>query len=161
MTFLWHLRGSVALDGGRSNEAALRRVKRLLKKQRKPVTDEGADFVAFDQPLWRNLAHNWALLVFYNQGRFWIAQGAVGRRLHYDLSSRHGFIFCSVGATVGLLAGLADRGLLFGLQLAAGLFGWLYGMNLLLAAIRVPMAVRRAVRDACGGEPQARPSPVL
>ena len=79
MTFLWHLRGSVALDGGPSNEAALRRVKRLLKKQRKPVTDEGADFVAFDQPLWRDPAHNWALLVFYNQGRFWIAQGAVGR----------------------------------------------------------------------------------
>ena len=59
-----------------------------------------------------------------------------------------GFVLCALAATLGFLAGLADRGLLFGLQLAAGAFGWLYGMNLLLAAIRVPMALRRAVRDA-------------
>jgi hypothetical protein len=122
-------------------------VKRLLKTQRKPVTEEGPDFVAFDLPLWRDLAHNWALLVFYDRGRFWIERGARGRRLRYDLRSLHGFVLCVFATMMGFLAGLADGGFLRGLQLAAGAFGWLYGMNILVAGIRVPMAVRKTVRE--------------
>ncbi len=43
--------------------------------------------------------------------------------------------------------GLADGGLLGGLKLAALAFGWLYGMNVLLALARVPPLIRKAVRD--------------
>lgn len=147
MTFLWHLRGSLALDGGPSNEAALRRVKRLLKTQYKPVTEEGADFVAFNLPLWRDPhGRSWKAMVIYNHGRFWIEHGLEGRRLHYDLSSLHGFVFCAFVATIAFIVGFADGGLPRGLRFAALAFGWLYGMNLLLAIIRVPMTVRRALR---------------
>ena len=53
--FLWHLRGTVALDGPAATEAVLDRVEELLERQRKPVTGRGADFVTFNAPLWSDL----------------------------------------------------------------------------------------------------------
>ncbi len=145
--FLWHLRGSVVLDGGPSNEAALRRVKRLLKQQQKPVSEEGADFVAFYQPLWRDWGGpNWVALVLFDRGRFWIEYGVNRRWLRYDLRSLHSVILSAFVAVVVFIAGFADGGPMRGMQWSVGAFAWLYGVNLLLAAIRVPLAVRRALR---------------
>jgi hypothetical protein len=86
-------------------------------------------------------------MVIYDQGRFWIEEGLGGRRLHYDLRSLHGMIFCLFGALMFFFFGLASGGLSGGLKFAAGIFAWLYGMNVLLALARVPSAIRRAVRS--------------
>jgi hypothetical protein len=147
LDFVWHLRGSVALDGVGSNEAMLNRVECLLERQRKAVSDRGADYLAFDDPLWSDpFGPNWLAMVIYDRGRFWIEQGLGGRRLRYDLRSLHGMVFCLFGALMFFFFGLSSGSLLDGLKYAAGVFAWLYGMNVLLALGRVPSAIRKAVR---------------
>jgi hypothetical protein len=144
--FMWHLRGSVPLEGAGSNEVALERVERLLEKQRKRDTERGQNSLYFDEPLWSDLfGPNWPAMLIYDRGRFWIEEGLGGRRLRYDLRSLHGMVFCLFGALMFFLFGLAAGGLEAGLKFAAGVFAWLYGMNLLLALARVPRAIRKAV----------------
>lgn len=146
--FVWHLRGSVPLDGLGQNELVLDRVEGLLERQRKDVSERGADYVAFDDPLWSNpFGPNWLAMVIYDRGRFWIEQGLGGVRLRYDLRSLHGMVFCLFGALMFFFVGLAGGGLLGGLKFGAGVFAWLYGMNVLLALGRVPRAIRKAVRS--------------
>jgi hypothetical protein len=146
LDFAWHLRGSVALGEAATNEATLGRVERLLSRQRKPVTDRGPDHVAFDDPLWRApLGPNWLAMVIYDRGRFWIERGPGGRRLRYELRSLHGMVFCLIGAAIFFLFGLAGGGLSRGFGYAAFAFGWLYGMNVVLALLRVPGSIRSAV----------------
>jgi hypothetical protein len=86
-------------------------------------------------------------MVIYDRGRFWIEQDLGGRRLRYDLRSLHGMVFCLFGALMFFFFGLAGGGLSGGLKYAAAAFAWLYGMNVLLALGRVPLAIRRAVRS--------------
>jgi hypothetical protein len=149
LDFIWHLRGSVHLDGIGSNETVLERMESLLDRQRKGVSERGADYVTFDNPLWSDpFGPNWLAMVIYDRGRFWIDQGLDGRTLRYDLRSLHGMIFCLFAAFLALFFGLADGGLSGGLKFAAGAFAWLYGMNILLALGRVPSAIRKAVRVA-------------
>ena len=145
LEFVWHLRGSVGLDAVGSIEAALNRVEQLLERQGKSVSERGSDYLVFNDPLWRNpFRPNWVAMVIYDRGRFWIEQGLDGRRLRYDLRSLHGLVFCVFAALTAFSFGLAD-GLSAGLKLAAGAFGWLYGMNILLALVRVPSVIRKAV----------------
>ncbi len=42
--------------------------------------------------------------------------------------------------------GTLDGGIPSGLRYAAFAFSWLYGMNILLAYLRVPRAIRNAIR---------------
>lgn len=149
LDFIWHIRGSVALDRVRPNEAALDAVARLLAKQKKPVSERGSDYVSFNDPLWNNLfGPNWYAMVIFDRGRFWIEQDPGGRRLRYELRSLHGMVFCLLGALMFFFFGMADGGLVGGLTSAAFAFGWLYGMNVLLALGRVPRSIRKAVRAA-------------
>lgn len=146
LDLLWHLRGSVALDSVGSNAAALDRVEQLLERQRKSVSERGSDYLIFDDPLWSNpFGPNWLAMVIYDRGRFWIEQGLHERRLRYDVRSLHGMVFCLFAAFTAFFFGLADDGLSGGLKFAAGAFAWLYGMNILLALVRVPSAIRKAV----------------
>ena len=149
LDFVWHLRGSVRLDGIGPNDAVLDRVEGLLDRQRKGVRERGADHLAFDDPLWSDpFGPNWLAMVIYDRGRFWIEQGLDGRRLRYDLRSLHGMIFCLFAAFAAFFFGLADGGLSGALKFAAGAFAWLYGMNIILGLGRVPSAIRKAVRGA-------------
>jgi hypothetical protein len=150
LDFIWHLRGSIALDEVRWNEMALDGIGRLLERQRKGVSERGADYLAFDDPLWSNpFGPNWLAMVIYDRGRFWIEQRVQGRRLRYDLRSLHGMVFCLFGAFTVFFFGLATGGVLDGLKYAAAVFAWLYGMNVLLALGRVPAAIRNAVYGNC------------
>ena len=149
MNFLWHIRGSVSLDGSATNEAALDRVERLLERKRKPIAELTDNQVTFDAPLWENhFTPNWYAMVMYDQGRFWIEQDLNGRTLRYDLRSLHGFVFCLFGAAMFFAFGLAGGGFLDGLKFASFSFGWLYGMNLVLAFARIPSLIRKALRAA-------------
>jgi hypothetical protein len=145
LIFLWHLRGSVPLESENSNTVTLDRIEQLLAKQWKSVSERGSDYLVFDDPLWRNpFGPNWLAMVIYDRGRFWIEQEPRGRRLRYDLRSLHGMIFCLFAAFTAFFLGMANDGLPGGLHYAVGAFAWLYGMNILLALLRVPPSIRRA-----------------
>ena len=143
--FIWHLRGSIRLDSAQTDDAVLMRLDQLLARQRKTVVERDTASLAFDNPLWRDLAGgNWHAMAIYDRGWFWIERHLEERRLHYDLRSLHGMVWClfltSIACFIGLLAG----GLVGGAKFATGVFAWLYGMNILLAVIRVPLAIRKA-----------------
>jgi hypothetical protein len=148
--FIWHLRGSILLDSMESNEVLLDRVERLLKRQRKPIVERGVDYVVFDSPIWTDIfSPNWLAMVMYDHGRIWIEQGVGGRKLRYDLSSLHGFVFCLCGALMFFIfVALTGGGLAMGLMAAAFAIGWLYGMNLILAVTRVPHSIHKSIRQA-------------
>jgi hypothetical protein len=68
--------------------------------------------------------------------------------LRYDLRSLHGVLFCLFAAFSFFLVASGAEGLLGGLAIGACAFGWLYGMNLVLALARVPASIRAAVAAA-------------
>lgn len=143
--FGWHLRGSVPLDGRGRSATALDHLEQLLDSQRETVSERDSGHLVFNDPLWSNpFGPNWLAMVIYDQGRFWIEQGPDGRRLRYDLRSLHGMVFCLFGALI-FFFGSAGGGLLGGMKYAVGVFAWLYGMNIVLALVRVPNAIRKAV----------------
>jgi hypothetical protein len=146
LNFLWHLRGSVALDGVGSHSIALDRLERLLARQQKSISERGSDYLLFNSPLWRNnpFGPKVAMLI-YDRGRFWVEQGLRGRRLRYDLRSLHFMVLCLFAASIPLVFGLAYDRLSEGLKFAAAGIAWLYGMNILLALVRVPSGIRKAV----------------
>lgn len=147
--FLWHRRSSVALASGMSGAEALGRIERLLEKQRKPISDRGPEYITFDDPIWSDIfGPSWLSMGIYDQGRFWLEQGAAGRTLRYDLRSLHTMIFCLFGFLMSFLFGLATGGLILALKLGFGAFAWLYGMNSLLAWVRGSIAIEGAVRSA-------------
>ena len=147
--FIWHLRGSVPLDGSSSNDSVLDRIESLLERQRKSVVVRDANQVTFYAPLWEDMfSSGHYAMVFYDQGRIWIDQGLRQRTLRYKLRSLHAFVFCLLGAAMFFVFGLLDGGLIGGFKFGALAFGWVYGMNLLLALVRVPSKIRKAARTA-------------
>jgi hypothetical protein len=144
---LWHLRGSIRLDGRLPDIEVLNRVEQMLEKQRKPTIERGSSSIFFEEPLWSNFwGPNWRATVIYDQGRLWIDQYEGQRSLRYDFRSLHAFVFCAVAATTFFVFGLLAGDLVQGLTIAALAFGWVYGMNLILALTRVPLLIRRTVR---------------
>jgi len=134
---LWHMRGSIDLSRTATDDVILRRVVAALERQRKPISDRGATFVEFDSPLFSDFfAPNWLALIIYDRGRIWIDRTGVVPVLRYDLRSLHGFIFCGVSALA--VAVIAEP------AIGLGAFAWLYGMNIVLAVIRVPGVFERA-----------------
>jgi len=148
LDFIWHLRGSVPVDGMGPDETTLDRLERLLERQRKDVSKRGANYLAFENPFWSDMfGPNWLAMGIYDAGRLWIEQGPGGRTLRYDLRSLHGMLFCLFAALVFFLFGLASGGVLGSLELASFAFAWLYGMNVLLALGRVPSEIRKTVQS--------------
>jgi hypothetical protein len=149
LDFVWHLRGSVPLAEMSDHTAVLDSVEQLLEKQQQGASERSSDYVVFDNPLWLNLGGpNWLAMVIYDRGRFFIEQGVSGQKLRYDLRSLHAMVFCLFVAFIAFCFGFADGGITGGLRLAGGVFAWLYGANLLLALLRVPYAIRKAVSSA-------------
>ena len=144
--FMWHLGGSIRLDSTRPDEVVLERLERLLARQRKTVNERNSATLAFDDPLWGEFGGpNWLAMVIYDRGRFWIERQHGERRLNYDLRSLHGMAVCLLFAAIAFFGGLSNGGLLGGAKYATGAFAWFYGMNILLALVRVPLAIRTAV----------------
>ena len=147
LDWLWHLRGSIRLDGRLSDEELLDRLEELLEKQRKPTIERGSSSIIFEEPLWSNFwGPNWRATVIYDLGRLWIDRQQGERKLRYDFRSLHAFLFCAFAAASFFLFGAVSGDLTQGLTFAVIAFGWVYGMNILLAVTRVPLLIRRTVR---------------
>ena len=148
--FIWHLRGLIPLEATISNATVLDRVEDLLRQQQKQITQRSADTVSFNIPLWNtqygSWHNNWLAMVIYDQGHFRIEQETRGRRLRYELRSLHGFLFCLFAVPLFFLFALATGStVVYGIKLGAFAFSWLYGMNMLLAWLRIPKTIRAAV----------------
>ena len=143
---MWHLRGSTQLPDGVSDDVVLDRLATFLAEQDKPIAEWNDASIRFSAPFWENWVSNqWLALVIYDEGKFQIENGLGGRFLQYDLRSLHGFIFCLLGsllffALIGSVEGYRE-----GAKVGLIAFSWLYGANLILAWIRIPAAIRRAL----------------
>ncbi len=109
------------------------------------MTHRDATSIAFANAPWRVMfTPNWLAMVVYERGTFRIEHDGDDRRLRYDLRSLHAFLFCLFGAAfLGSFAGVEDPR--FGAGLALVAFAWLYGANMLLARLRIPRTIERAV----------------
>lgn len=152
--FLWRLRGSVELSDTMSDDMTIDRLNGLCERQLKNVTGRESDSIVFYEPLWAGIfrskgyiGSNLLALVIFERGQFSIVRDSSGRHLRYELESLHGFIFCLSATILFFAIGVGSNGLLGGVELAALVFGWLYGMNILLALFRIPGTIRRAVRN--------------
>jgi len=144
--FIWHMRGSIKLDVAATEDEVLGRVEQLLSKQRKPVVSRDTVHAAFSAPLFSDpFGPNWLAMGIYDRGRFWIDCGQEGRHLRYDLSSLHGFVFCLIASLFFFGIGSTNGGIGEGIKLGFLTFSWLYGVNILLALLRVPGAIRKAI----------------
>ena len=145
---IWHLRGSVSVDSSVSASEAIARIERLLEKQRKNVTEKREGAIAFYTPLWSALfGPNWLAMIIYDRGRFWAEDSTSGQKIRFDLRSFQGFVYCLSIAGFLFLVTIFGNGLLVATGVSALAFSWLYGMNMLLAWVRVPHAIRKAVRQ--------------
>jgi hypothetical protein len=141
------MRGSTPLQTSATDDEVLGRVILLLRTQKKPVVHSQSDEVVFEDSLFRiSFDPNWHSMAIYDQGKFWIESERHGRHLKYDLRSRQCFHFCLFGAVMFFLFGLAFEGVTGGLKYALFAFGWVYGMNLVIAWARIPKAIRNAVQ---------------
>ena len=145
LDFVWHLRGSVAVEATGSDALYLDRIEQMLKQQKKPSIERGQ--IVFEEPLWSNYwDSNSRATAIYDHGEFRIEKDLSGKRLLYDLRSFQAFAFCAVGALMFFFFGLPG-GLLNGLMFGGLAFGWVYGMNIGIALIRVPALIKRTVRS--------------
>lgn len=154
--FLWSVTGRVRLPNALSDAAALERVEAMLRQQHKPVTERGANHLVFCEPLQGWLTRrgsNWATLLLMDRGRIWTDHDLEGRALRYEFGAPRAFVFCLVACALFCAFSSAVSGLRGGLVDGAIAFAWLYGANAALAAIRVPLLFRRAIR----GEPRSPP----
>lgn len=144
----WHLRGSLALGAGLSDDEVLNCVGALVQRQHKRAElRQEAEALTFSAPLWGEPnASGWPAMAIYDKGRFWIDGSEKGRRLYYDLSSFHAFLFCLAASALFFAIGSIDAGAATGARYALFAFGWLYGVNMLLAWTRIPRAIRKSVR---------------
>ena len=143
---IWHLRGSAKLPPEAPNGLIVERLETFLLKQRKPVTAQSDSSIKFSSPVWENwLTPNWLALVIYDEGVFKIERGFGGCCLRYDLRSLHGLVFCLTAAVMFFAFVSFVEGVAAGARFALLAFVWLYGASMVLAWVRIPLAIRRAV----------------
>lgn len=140
---LWTLRGRVDLDATPDDEV-IARIRRMLGQQEKPVREDGPRAVGFREGLLEGpfLRRRGALTIF-DTGRFWIEDDVGGRCLRYEVACREGLFFCAAaGGAFALIWALGAGwiGVMYGFALGVG---WIFGMNRLIAALRVPRLIRR------------------
>jgi hypothetical protein len=145
LNLIWHMRGEAVLGPSSSHHRVIQRLDTMLDRQQKRILDRGPDFIEFESPLF-SLGPNWLAMVIYDRGRFWIVRdGPAGARLRYDLRSLHGFLFCLAASAIAFAISGSGGDWLQAAWIAALAFGWLYGMNMVLAYARIPGLIQRAV----------------
>jgi hypothetical protein len=113
-------------------------VGKILDQQKKPYKHR-AKGIDFDDPIWNDpFGPSWRTLIIFDRGKFWIEQQTTKRIMRYEIRSLHVFVFCLLGATMFATVGFLAEGIT-GLRLGLAALLWLYGMNLALAAVRVPL----------------------
>ncbi|MFC3173636.1 hypothetical protein ACFOD9_05165 [Novosphingobium bradum] len=144
---IWHLRGSVELEPETTNEDALTQIESLLSGQMKVISSAGEDFIEFGDSwrFWFGPSNRGLAMAVYDQGRFQIDDRGAGKIVQYDLSSLTDFLFCLLGACVFFAFASAGSSLAYGAKIGTFAFAWLYGINMILARLRIPRAIRKAL----------------
>jgi hypothetical protein len=146
---VWHLRGSAKLPPDTSNDEIIERLETFLSRQHKPITAQSVSSIEFSSPLWEDwFTPNSLALVIYDQGRFRVERGLEGGSLRYDLRSLHGLVFCLAAAFMFFMFVSFVEDVAAGARFALLAFAWLYGANMVLAWVRVPLAIRKVVNGS-------------
>jgi hypothetical protein len=145
--FIWHLRGSTPVPDEISDQDILDRIERLLDEQAKHRRVRDNQMVTFRSPLLGQISSNWLAMAIYDRGQIKITSTNNQRLVRYELRSWEAFIFCLGAAALFLIFGFGFNGTTQSIQFAAFAFGWLYGGNMVLAWVRIPRAIRRAVSE--------------
>ena len=150
--FIWHLRRAELIRSHESDAVILNDLENFLQSQKVSTISKQTRSIFFTDPLFSfRFKSNWLPLAVYDQGTFVISNEERGRVLRYELSSFQGFVFCLSCAALFFVTSSSFEGPLYGLKIGLFAFLWLYGMNMVLAHIRVPRAVRRAIRPHLAG----------
>jgi hypothetical protein len=149
---IWRYDGAIPI-GDASTTAALDGVERLLNMQRKANITRSADACSYADPVAMVFfGPGWPVMAMYNAGRFWVAQGAAGRQLHYALNARYRVVYGAAFMVILAALGFATyaRGL--------GAFYFLAAFIVLLIGqwfldrYRIPAALRKAVASAAAAQ---------
>ncbi|MDB5705839.1 MAG: hypothetical protein JWN66_2955 [Sphingomonas bacterium] len=130
-----------------STKAVLDRIEEAMERQDKRTVRRSGSAIEFNDPLWSNLfGANWLTLALYDHGTMWVSDNADRPVFFYDMRSLHALVFCLCGAALFALVSLSEERPAMGLAVGLGGFAWLYGMNVLITLVRVPLFFRRIVR---------------
>jgi hypothetical protein len=155
LDFLWHLRGSVPLDGVRAGDDPLYGVALLLAEEQKDIRRRGTSEIEFDRPL-SNIplrGRPRPAMEVFGKGRFWLDQGVDGSAVRYELYDVRWGGWDGLAAAAFLAAFFVVVLLIAFGRIRGG--PWLaspvtvltfIAIQLLLARIRVPRIIRAAVR---------------
>ncbi|NGN41029.1 hypothetical protein G6N74_08135 [Mesorhizobium sp. CGMCC 1.15528] len=143
---LWHLQGSVKPGSSLSEEMVLERISKMLEDQHKTVSLRNSDSIEFNHPLWSG-GDRLKALALYDKGRIWIDCRSGATVLRYELRSLHAVVFTGFASIMFVaLYGVAEEE--GAMQFGAGVFAWLYGVNVLIALFRVPRLFKHALNPA-------------
>lgn len=146
LSFLWHLRGSIALNSPLTDAQIIAVVADWLDDEGKGVPERDRNMLWFSEPFWHVTSRR-SIVSIFDRGHFRIVHGLEGRRLCYDLRSLHVALHLSAFAAIAVLffrftGGGVEPGRIFGMVAA------LYGVNMIFAVWRVPRMIRKAIGSA-------------
>jgi len=138
LNFVWHYRGRIVTRGNLGSDELLDCHEGMLVGQSKE-TSRGGDSVSFKVPIpLLSGGSRWDAMALFDSGAFWLDGPADDptAMVSFDLSCFWGFLFCLMPVAIGAVVGLNDPEQ--GAIIAIMGFGWLYGVNQILARIRIP-----------------------
>ena len=144
---LWTLRGSLEVPPGMTPAEQLDRIENGIADLGKRVFDRDGPTIVYSSWFWEDaLGINRNPLLVYDRGRLWLDGSGGTSRLRYELSSLRFLLLCfAIAAAAGLFIG-SQVGWRESAKVAFVGLAWLYGLNLLVALVRVPRFFRRLLR---------------
>jgi hypothetical protein len=138
--------GEIELKSSAPESDILSGLRRALAAQKANNISTDGRRIAFEAGVFR-LVSNWNVLVPVGSGTIEIVPGPP-RRVRYAFSCRQMAAFTT--AMAGVMSCLAARegGAAGAVLIFAGAWAWLFGMNYIIAAFRLPGFVRDAVESS-------------
>lgn len=150
---LWRLRGLAVISPELPTALVMQRLEAVLADQHKAITRPEPNVVGFQSSLLAPtgaFAANWLAMATCDRGRFWIEEKGDIRTLHYDLRLFELLVASSAFSGIAFLFQAATGDLATGAGTALFFFAVLYGVNRLLAWVRIPGRI-----EWCAQEPES------
>lgn len=143
---IWHFRGRIKIAYDICPTETLDALEGMLSGQSKTIATRDESSISFREPIpLLSGGNRWDAMAIFDRGSFLLIDDnkSAHKLLAFDLSCLPAFIFCLIPVAIGLAVSFNDREQ--GIFIAWAGFCWLYGMNQLLARIRIPALVRRTI----------------